>query len=146
TASQKDDLYIVHHNIAYRIDGRTGKEVWHHPVTTRNQSDPRMSRSASLQVVNHVVYAMLDFDIYALNADTGEEIWHVSNKTDTSYFYFVVDSKLVYLYTLDYTFSALNVSDGSLAWHNRTFHTENGYGFSVSDGTLYTINSVSTPT
>lgn len=144
-SSPRDDIYIVHYNIAYRIDGSTGKEVWHHPVSTRKQSDPQMGSSASLQVVNHVVYAMLDFDIYALNADTGEEIWHVTNQTNKSYFYFVVDSKHVYLYTLDSTFSALNVSDGSLAWHNTTFHTENGYGFSVSDGILYTTLSATDP-
>jgi outer membrane protein assembly factor BamB len=94
-----------------------------------------------MQVVNQVVYAVLDFDIYALDAGTGQQIWHVVNHASQSYFWFVVDNGRMYLYSLDSTFSALNAANGSLLWHNTTFTTENGYGFTVHDGNLYTQNS-----
>ena len=139
------DLYIIHNEIAYRLDGSSGKVIWQHRVGTGKQPDPRVGSSANLQVVNHVVYAVLDFDIYALDARTGQQIWHVTNHTNKSYFWFVVDNGRLYLYSLDSTFSALNASNGSELWHNTTFTTENGYGFSVRDGNLYTQNSAVSP-
>jgi outer membrane protein assembly factor BamB len=139
------DLYIIHNGIAYRLDGSTGNVIWQHRVSTGKQPDRRVGSSAHLQVVNHVVYAVLDFDIYALDARTGQQIWHVTNHTNKSYFWFVVDNGRLYLYSLDSTFSALNAADGSLLWHNTTFTTENGYGFSVRNGNLYTQNSAANP-
>jgi len=135
------DLYIIHNEIAYRLDGSSGKVVWQYRVATGKQPDPRVGSSAYLQVVNGVVYAVLDFDIYALDARNGKQIWHVINHTNKSYFWFVVDNGRLYLYSLDSTFSALNAADGSELWHNTTFTTENGYGFSVRNGNLYTQNS-----
>jgi outer membrane protein assembly factor BamB len=135
------DLYIIHSDIAYRLDGKSGKVVWQRSLSTRKQPDPRVGSSAYLQVVNHVVYAVLDFDIYALDASTGEQVWHVVNHTSKSYFWFVVDNGRMYLYSLDSTFSALNAADGSELWHNTTFTTENGYGFTIHNGNLYTQNS-----
>jgi outer membrane protein assembly factor BamB len=135
------DLYIIHNDIAYRLDGKSGKVVWQRHISTSKQPDSRVGSSAYLQVVNHVVYAVLDFDIYALDASTGKQIWHVVNHTSKSYFWFVVDNGRMYLFSLDSTFSALNAANGSALWHNTTFTTENGYGFSVSNGNLYTQNS-----
>src|SRR6266849_624744 len=137
----RDDLYIIHSETAYRIDGSSGKVVWQDRLSTRKQPDSRMGSNAYLQVMNGVVYAVLDFDIYALDARNGEQIWHVTNHSNKSYFWFVVDNGRLYLYSLDSTFSALNAADGSELWHNTTFTTENGYGFSVRNGNLYTQNS-----
>src|SRR5713101_3799666 len=135
------DLYIIHNETAYRLDGSSGKVVWQDRLSTRKQPDSRMGSNAYLQVMNGVVYAVLDFDIYALDARNGEQIWHVTNHSNKSYFWFVVDDGRLYLYSLDSTFSALNAADGSELWHNTTFTTENGYGFSVRNGNLYTQNS-----
>lgn len=145
TSGGPSNLYVIHKGTAYRIDGSSGKVVWQRRVATSKQPDPRVGSSAYLQVVNRVVYAVLDFDIYALNASTGEQIWHVVNHTNKSYFWFVVDNGRLYLYSLDSTFSALNAADGSVLWHNTTFTTENGYGFGVRDGNLYTQNSAANP-
>ncbi|HVB71947.1 MAG TPA: PQQ-binding-like beta-propeller repeat protein [Ktedonobacteraceae bacterium] len=139
------NLYIIHNGTAYRLDGSSGRVIWQHRLATSKQPDPRVGSSAYLQVVNHVVYAVLDFDIYALDASTGQQIWHVANHTNKSYFWFVVDNGRLYLYSLDSTFSALNAADGSALWHNTTFTTENGYGFSVRNGNLYTQNSTADP-
>src|ERR1700674_151969 len=145
TSGGPSDLYSIHNGTAYRIDGSSGKVIWQRRLATSKQPDPRVGSSAYLQVVNRVIYAVLDFDIYALNASTGEQIWHVANHTNKSYFWFVVDNGRLYLYSLDSTFSALNAADGSALWHNTTFSTENGYGFSVRNGNLYTQNSVANP-
>jgi outer membrane protein assembly factor BamB len=136
-----EDLYTIHSGIVYRLDGNSGKLLWQHPVPTRKQSDPNRGGDAYLQVVNHVVYAVLDFDIYALDATSGNLIWHVTNHTNQSYFWFVVDNGRLYLFSLDNTFSALNAANGSQLWHNTTFNTQNGYGFSVQNGNLYMQNS-----
>jgi outer membrane protein assembly factor BamB len=145
TSGGPSDLYSIHSGTAYRIDGSSGKVIWQRRLATSKQPDPSVGGSANLQVANRVVYAVLDFDIYALNSSTGEQIWHVVNHTNTSYFWFVVDNGRMYLYSLDFTFSALNAADGSALWHNTTFTTENGYGFSVRDGNLYTQNSAANP-
>ena len=145
TSGGPSDLYSIHNGTAYRIDGSSGKVIWQRHLATSKQPDPRVGSSAYLQVVNRVVYAVLDFDIYALNSSTGEQIWHVANHSNKSYFWFVVDNGRMYLYSLDFTFSALNAADGSELWHNTTFTTENGYGFSVRDGNLYTQNSAANP-
>jgi outer membrane protein assembly factor BamB len=135
------DLYTIHNETAYRLDGSSGKVVWQDRLSTRKQPDARVGSNAYLQVINGVVYAVLDFDIYALDARNGEQIWHVTNHSNNSYFWFVVDNGRLYLYSLDSTFSALNAANGSELWHNTTFKTENGYGFSVRNGNLYTQNS-----
>lgn len=140
-SQQQDDLYVVHHGTAYRLSGTSGKVIWQRALSTRKQPDPQMGSNAYVQVVNHRVYAVLDFDIYALDAGTGKQIWHVVNHTARSYFWFVVDHGRLYLFALDNTFSALNAASGSLLWHNTTFLTENGYGFQVINGNLYTRNS-----
>ncbi len=139
--SGSSDVYVIHNGTAYRLAGSSGRVIWQRRVATSKQPDPRVGSSAYLQVVNHVVYAVLDFDIYALDARTGQQIWHVTNHTTKSYFWFVLDHGRMYLFSLDYTFSALNAADGSALWHNTTFTTENGYGFSVRNGNLYTQNS-----
>lgn len=134
---QPRNLYVVHSGIAYRLDGNSGRVIWQRALSASKQSPPGTGGSAYLQVVNHIVYAVLDFDIYALDAATGKPIWHAVNHTDKAYFYFVVDNGRMYLFSLDNTFSALNATTGSLLWHNTTFKTENGYGFSAINGNLY---------
>lgn len=128
-------LFVVQNGVAYRLDGSSGKVIWQDHLATSKKSG-----SANLQVVNNVVYVILDFDIYALNASNGAQIWHAANPTDKAYFYSVIANGRLYLYSLDYTFSALNIADGSALWHNTTFITQGGYGFTVSDGNLYTKN------
>lgn len=143
--AQQQDLYTIHNGMVYHFDGRSGKVIWQHPVSTRKPADPNQGGDADLRVVNHIVYAVLDFDIYALDARNGKQIWHVTNRTNKAYFWFVVDNGRLYLFSLDNTFSALNAANGTELWHNTTFTTENGYGFTVRDGNLYTQNSAANP-
>lgn len=134
-ASIGQSLYVVQNGVAYRLDGSSGKVIWQDHLATSKKSG-----SANLQVVNNVVYVILDFDIYALNASNGAQIWHATNRTSKAYFYSVIAHGRLYLYSLNYTFSALDAANGSVLWHNTTFTTQNGYGFSVRDGNLYTTS------
>lgn len=136
-----NDLFIVHHGIAYHLDGQDGSVLWQHAVPTRSQADPGRGSNGSIQVANHVVYVMHDFDIYALKADTGVELWHKTTTSSQAYLSLVVSDDRIYLYSLDTTFSALNATDGSLIWQNTAFHTENGSGFSVNNNVLYALGS-----
>lgn len=143
--SSKQDLFVIHSGIAYRIDGSTGKVIWQQTLPAKKLPDTSRGRSAALQVVNHVAYAMFDYDIFALNTTNGKQIWHISNPSKQAYFNFVVDNNRLYLYSLDLTFSALDASDGHVLWHNTTFKTENGYDFSVVNGNLYIQKPTSDP-
>ncbi len=93
------ELYIIQNSVAYRLDGYTGKVTWQDRLST---SQP--SASTYLQVVNGVVYVTLGYDVYALDARNGKQIWHVTNPASKGYFWSVVDSGRVYLYSLDFTF------------------------------------------
>src|SRR5581483_615139 len=141
TGSTQSNLYTIHSGIAYGIDGRTGKVIWQHPVPTRKLTNFNHGGSAQLLVANATVYAMLDFDIYALDASNGNQRWHIINHGQKEYFYMVVDRARLYLFSLDNTFSAFDAASGAQLWHNTTFTTENGYCFSVLNSNLYTQTS-----
>lgn len=136
--AQKKSLYTIHSGIAYRLDGITGKVIWQHPVPTKKQSDPNHGGTASLQVINSVLYAMLDFDIYALDAGDGKQIWHITNSSKKEYFSFAVDQERLYLLSADGTFSALDATNGAPLWHNTTFLQQGSLEFHVLNGNLYT--------
>ena len=57
--------------------------IWQDRFVTTHQSG-----SANIQVVNGVVYVVLDFDLYALDAGNGKQIWHDS--TTQAYAWFEV--------------------------------------------------------
>jgi outer membrane protein assembly factor BamB len=143
--TQSASLYTIHSSIAYRLDGITGKVIWQHPVPTRQQSDPNHGGSASLQVSNAVVYALLDFDIYALDARNGQQIWHITNASRKEYLSFAVDLQRLYLLSADGTFSARDAMNGAPLWHNITFIQHNSLEFHVLDSNLYTQSSGPTP-
>lgn len=142
--AQNKSLYTIHSSIAYRLDGMTGKVLWQHPVPTKKQSDPNHGGSASLQVINSVVYAVLDFDIYSLDARNGKQIWHVTNTGKREYLSFAVDQERLYLLSADGTFSALDATNGAPLWHNTTFLQQNSLEFHVLHSNLYTEISGST--
>lgn len=145
TGSAQSNLYTIHSGIAYGLDGRTGNVIWQRPVPTRKLTNFNHGGTAQLIVANSTVYAMLDFDIYALDASTGNQRWHIINHGQKEYFYMAVDSARLYLFSLDNTFSAFDAYNGTQLWHNTTFITENGYGFSILDGNLYTQTSDPNP-
>ncbi|MGO8949509.1 MAG: PQQ-binding-like beta-propeller repeat protein [Ktedonobacterales bacterium] len=136
--STPSSLYVVQHGVAYRLAASSGKVIWQDRLVTSRQSG-----SANIQVVNGVVYVVLDFDLYALDAGNGKQIWHDS--TTQPYAWFEVANGRMYLYNSpDGTFSARSAADGSLVWNNTAFSTGDAAYSTVLDGNLYTVNNAGT--
>jgi outer membrane protein assembly factor BamB len=132
-SEEQQDFYHYYCGMVYRFDANNGELIWQTPVSPSDQPN-----GARLHAVNGVVYAVGRFDIDAVNAQNGELLWHVSYTGERRYFSSIIDNGRIYLYLSDLTFSALNVTDGSVLWHNTTFRTGSGDSFSVHNGHLYT--------
>ena len=100
------------------------------------QTDVKESLETSPIVVNGVMYVTTSFDhIYALNARTGEEIWHYKHKLGPVSTYccgpnnrgVAVSGDMVYFATLDAKLVALDAKSGKLAWSTDVADPELGY-------------------
>ncbi len=100
------------------------------------QTDVKDSLETSPIVVNGVMYVTTSFDhVYALNARTGEEIWHYKQKLGPISTYccgpnnrgVAVAGDMVYLATLDAKLVALDAKTGKPAWSTDVADPELGY-------------------
>ena len=87
-------------------------------------------------VVNGVMYVTTSFNhVYALNAETGEQLWHHKHKMGPITTYccgpnnrgVAVYGDMVYFGTLDSKLVALNAADGSVVWETQIADPELGY-------------------
>ncbi|PPR29367.1 MAG: Quinohemoprotein alcohol dehydrogenase ADH IIB [Alphaproteobacteria bacterium MarineAlpha9_Bin2] len=87
-------------------------------------------------VVNGVMYVTTSFNhVYALNAETGEQLWHHKHKMGPITTYccgpnnrgVAVYGDMVYFGTLDAKLVALNAADGSVVWETQIADPELGY-------------------
>ena len=87
-------------------------------------------------VVNGVMYVTTSFNhVYALNAETGEQLWHHKHKMGPITTYccgpnnrgVAVYGDMVYMGTLDSKLVALNAADGSVVWETQIADPELGY-------------------
>ena len=96
-----------------------------------------------LDVTNDVVYAAIEYGIYALRGSSGKEIWHYSPKLTPAELAqdrgrigeIFIDKSLMYLQLTRGDMAALDLRDGSLQWSHLSF--PNGGSFSPSDDALY---------
>jgi PQQ-dependent dehydrogenase (methanol/ethanol family) len=100
------------------------------------QTDVKESMETSPIVVNGVMYVTTSFDhVYALNARTGEEIWHYKQKLGPITTYccgpnnrgVAVAGDMVYLATLDSKLVALEAKTGKMVWQTEVADPELGY-------------------
>jgi len=100
------------------------------------QTDIKESLETSPIVVNGVMYVTTSFDnIYALNAATGEELWHYKQKLGPITTYccgpnnrgVAVYGDNVYFATLDSKLVALEAKTGKLVWETEVADPELGY-------------------
>ena len=100
------------------------------------QTDVKESLETSPIVVNGVMYVTTSFDhVYALNARTGEEIWHYKQKLGPITTYccgpnnrgVAVAGDMVYLATLDSKLVALEAKTGKTVWQTDVADPELGY-------------------
>ena len=100
------------------------------------QTDVMESLETTPIVVNGVMYVTTSFDhVYALNARTGEELWHYKHKMGPITTYccgpnnrgVAVYGDMVYLATLDSKLLALEAKTGKLVWSADIADPELGY-------------------
>jgi len=100
------------------------------------QTEVKESLETSPIIVNGVMYVTTSFShVYALNAKTGEEIWHYKHKMGPVTIFCCgpnnrgvqVLGNLVYLATLDSKLIALNAKTGEVVWQTDIADPEKGY-------------------
>ncbi len=100
------------------------------------QTDVRESTETSPIVVNGVMYVTTSFDhVYALNAKTGEQIWHYKHEMGPITVYccgpnnrgVAVYNDKVYLATLDAKLVALDAKTGKPVWSQQIADASLGY-------------------
>jgi alcohol dehydrogenase (cytochrome c) len=100
------------------------------------QTEVKESLETSPIVVNGVMYVTTSFShVYALNAKTGQELWHYKHKMGPVTVYCCgpnnrgveVLGDLVYLATLDSKLVALKAETGEVAWQTDIADPEKGY-------------------
>jgi PQQ-dependent dehydrogenase (methanol/ethanol family) len=115
-------------------------------ITTKNvkglqvawifQTDVRESMETSPIVVNGVMYVTTSFDhLYALNAQTGEQLWHYKHDMGPITVYCcgpnnrgaAVLGDKVYLATLDSKLDAIDAKTGKLVWSSQIADPALGY-------------------
>ena len=100
------------------------------------QTDVKESLETSPIVVDGVMYVTTSFsNVYALDAKTGEQLWHYSHKMGLVTTYCCgpnnrgvqILGDLVYLATLDAKLVALNAKTGAVVWQTEIADPELGY-------------------
>jgi PQQ-dependent dehydrogenase (methanol/ethanol family) len=100
------------------------------------QTDVMESLETSPIVIDGIAYVTTSFDhVYALNARTGEELWHYQHKPGPVTTFccgpnnrgVAVYNNLVYLATLDAKLLALDAKSGKLVWSVDVADPEQGY-------------------
>jgi PQQ-dependent dehydrogenase (methanol/ethanol family) len=100
------------------------------------QTDVRESMETSPIVVNGVMYVTTSFDhLYAINAQTGEQIWHYKHDMGPITVYCcgpnnrgaAVYGDKVYLATLDSMLDAIDAKTGKLLWSKQIADASLGY-------------------
>ena len=100
------------------------------------QTDVKESLETSPIVVNGVMYVTTSFShVYALDARTGEELWHYAHKMGPITTFccgpnnrgVAVADNLVYVATLDAKLLALDAKTGKVVWTTEVADPEEGY-------------------
>jgi outer membrane protein assembly factor BamB len=137
------DVYTAYKDVVYKVSGRDGSVIWKVALKQAYKPDRIIGSYLQLDVVNDVVYAALEYGIYALRGSSGKEIWHYSPKLTPASLAqdrgrigeMFIDKSLMYLQLARGDMAALDLRDGSLKWSHLSF--PNGGSFSPSDDTLY---------
>ncbi len=120
----------------YPADQITTKNVKGLHVAWIFQTDVRESMETSPIVVNGVMYVTTSFDhLYALNAQTGEQLWHYKHEMGPITVYCcgpnnrgaAVYGDKVYLATLDSKLDAIDAKTGKLVWSSQIAEPSLGY-------------------
>jgi outer membrane protein assembly factor BamB len=137
------DVYTAYKDVVYKLSGRDGSVIWKFALKQAYKPDRIIGSYLQLNVVNDVVYAALEYGIYALRGSSGKEIWHYSPQLTPAELAqdrgrigeMFIDKSLMYLQLTRGDMAALDLRDGSLKWSHLSF--PNGGSFSPAGDTLY---------
>lgn len=130
-----ENVYMARTNHVVKLDGRTGAILWQHTLTPPGVNSPQ----TCLQIVDGVMYAILDYDSYAFRTSDGKELWHISiPSTQSKNLSCHVEGSRIYILHRDGTFTALNTKDGVQLWRSTVVLTDSMV-FEVQRDTLYSV-------
>jgi outer membrane protein assembly factor BamB len=132
------NVYMARNNHVVKLDGRTGAIIWQQTLTPPGVNSPQ----TCMQIVNGVMYAVLDYDSYAFRTSDGKQLWHVSiPSTHSKNLSCSVADNRVYVLHRDGTYSALATRDGSELWRSAVVLTDSMI-FQVQHGAIYSEPNV----
>jgi outer membrane protein assembly factor BamB len=70
----QENVYLGKSQVVYKLDGRKGSVIWKQALTRSAPLDYRAASHFGLHVVDGVLYAFLDHNVYAFTASNGHEI------------------------------------------------------------------------
>src|SRR5947199_2606028 len=70
------DVYTAYKDVVYKLSGRDGSVIWKFALKQAYKPDRIIGSYLQLKVVNDVVYAAIEYGIYALRGSSGKELWH----------------------------------------------------------------------
>jgi outer membrane protein assembly factor BamB len=153
----QENVYLGSSQVVYKLDGHNGSVIWKQALTRSAPLDYRAASHFGIHVVDGVLYAFMDHDVYAFTASTGQEIWHqhivpVGSLTteDLRIYDEIIDSGVIYLEHAHGGISAWSARDGTELWHDysiqATFFVAHGavyarvYSEADQDNTLYAFD------
>ena len=116
------------------------------------QTEVKESLETSPIVINGVMYVTTSFNhVYALDARTGEEIWHFKHKMGPITVFccgpnnrgVAVYGDMVYMATLDSKLLALDAKTGKLIWETEIADPESGYSETMAPTVVNGLKIVS---
>jgi outer membrane protein assembly factor BamB len=142
------DLYIGYNDVMYRISGRYGSVIWHHPLEQPSKMNRISGSSMQVHIMNDTLLCIvLEHTFYVLRRSDGKELWHYAviltpaqqAETRASIMDVFFDKTQVYVDFSSGEIAAMDMQTGALKWKETKF--PNGASFSADDGTLYATSS-----
>ncbi|MBO0791425.1 MAG: PQQ-like beta-propeller repeat protein, partial [Ktedonobacteraceae bacterium] len=136
-------VYIGYKDVVYKLSERDGSIVWQHALKQPHKPYRLIGSSLQVRVENDIVYATVEYAVYALSSSNGKELWHYF-PTPTkeqlqrgigSVMDLFIDRSLAYVYSPDGRIAALDAHSGIQKW--RRMLLPNGGPISAVDGILY---------
>ncbi|HEY7417002.1 MAG TPA: PQQ-binding-like beta-propeller repeat protein, partial [Ktedonobacteraceae bacterium] len=139
--SGPENVYMARDSHVVKLDGRTGAVLWQHNLASSEVNFPQ-SPQTCIQIVQGVMYAILDYDSYAFQTGDGKELWHMSmpHTQPSNLSCQLADGRIYVLHT-DGAFSALDTKDGRQLWRSAAIETQSLL-FQVQHGAIYSERNV----
>ena len=104
----------------YCLDAKNGTEIWNITINGNAQSSPAVAYGRVFFGEYH--YIADDYKVYAVDMDDGYEFWNTTVGMVAGSL--TVADGIVYFPTLEETFYALDVANGTKIWTSRTKYTD----------------------